>query len=344
MQRIIGESSTLAETLDHVSRVAPLNRPILVVGERGSGKELIAERLHFLSQRWGETFHKVNCAAISEQLLDSELFGHEAGAFTGASRRHLGLFERVDGGTLFMDELATLPLRIQEKLLRIIEYGQFERLGGQTSIEVDVRVVAATNENLPQLAEQGKFRHDLLDRLAFDVINVPPLRERGEDIPVLVDYFATRMCSEIGRDYYSGFSEQALATLKHYSWPGNIRELKNAVERSLCHWHNLDEPIDQVIIDPFAGSSFRSPHLLMRADTIESKPVPQQPPSGDLPSPETNRAELNFQDRVKAFELSVLNDALKKCHNHQGRTAQQLGISYHQLRALLRKYRKELPL
>lgn len=343
MQRIIGESSTLAETLDHVSRVAPLNRPILVVGERGSGKELIAERLHFLSQRWGETFHKVNCAAISEQLLDSELFGHEAGAFTGASRRHLGLFERVDGGTLFMDELATLPLRIQEKLLRIIEYGQFERLGGQTSIEVDVRIVAATNENLPQLAEQGKFRHDLLDRLAFDVIKVPPLRERVEDIPVLVDYFATRMCSEIGRDYYSGFSANALETLKNYSWPGNIRELKNAVERSLCHWHNLDDPIDQVTIDPFAGSSFSSPPSLMREKPIESEAAPLPPPSNTRDSSETNSAAFNFQERVKDFELSLLTDALRKCQNHQGRTAKQLGISYHQLRALLRKYRTELP-
>jgi len=324
MQRIIGESSTLVETLDHVSRVAPLSRPILLIGERGSGKEMIAERLHFLSKRWDEAFHKVNCAAISEQLLDSELFGHEPGAFTGATKLHLGRFERTSGGTLFLDELGTLPLRIQEKLLRIIEYGEFERLGGQKTINVDVRIIAATNENLPKLAEQHKFRHDLLDRLAFDVVKVPPLRMRTEDIPRLVDHFATRMCIELDRDYYSGFSQDAIAKLIAYLWPGNIRELKNVVERSICHWNDLDEPIDHVIINPFEPD-------------IEA---PVSEPSIDTAP--TNQRPKNFHGQVKEFELQLLRHALAACRNHQKETAQFLGMTYHQLRALLKKYRREL--
>src|SRR5690606_14058123 len=162
-----------------------LNRPVLVLGERGSGKELIAERIHFLSSRWESSLHKVNCAAISDQLLDSELFGHEPGSFTGATRVHHGRFERADGGTLFLDELGAMSIRIQEKLLRLIEYGEFERVGGQQTIKVDIRIVAATNADLKKMAKKGKFREDLLDRLAFDVIPVPPLRERLGDIPEL---------------------------------------------------------------------------------------------------------------------------------------------------------------
>src|SRR5690606_34031380 len=148
------------------SQVAPLDKPVLIIGERGTGKELIAARLHFLSQRWEQTYLKMNCAALNENLLESELFGHEAGAFTGASKRHEGRFERADGGTLFIDELATTSAMVQEKLLRVIEYGEFERVGGNRPVKVDTRLVAATNEDLPTLAEQGKFRADLLDRLA----------------------------------------------------------------------------------------------------------------------------------------------------------------------------------
>lgn len=333
MQRIIGESSTLAETLEHVSRVAPLNRPVLVIGERGSGKEMIAERLHFLSQRWGDTFHKINCAAISESLLDSELFGHEAGAFTGATKKRLGIFERVDGGTLFLDELATLPLRIQEKLLRIIEYGEFERLGGQHTIQVDVRIVAATHANLPELAKDGKFRHDLLDRLAFDVVHVPPLRQRKDDIPVLVDHFATRMCQELSRDYYSGFSPHALEQLQNYPWPGNIRELKNVVERSLCHWSDFDEPIDDVIFNPFKSPFLQQLDLEIQASEILDNPTEEEN------SPD---ASQNFHEKVKQFEVSLIQNALETHQHHQGHTAKSMGLSYHQLRALLRKYQQEL--
>ena len=326
MQRIIGESSTLVETLAHVSRVAALNKPILVIGERGSGKEVIAERLHYLSERWQEGFDKINCAAISESLLDSELFGHEVGSFTGATKRHIGRFERAHGGTLFLDELATLPMRIQEKLLRIIEYGELERLGGNETIQVDVRIVAATNADLPELASTGEFRADLLDRLAFDVIKVPPLRKRLEDLHALVDHFASKMSIELELHAYHGFSDRALAALAEYEWPGNIRELRNVVERSLCHWQDTNSAVDEVIIDPFRDSASSS----KSNNNSEGKT--------DIRTAE----KTAFHEQVKRLELKLLREALARNKHHQERSAEDLGLSYHQLRALLRKYKKEL--
>ena len=254
-ERIIGASLAWAEALDHVSLLAPIDRAALVIGERGTGKELIAERLHFLSPRWDHALIKVNCASFSESLLESELFGHEIGAFTGASARHLGRFERASGGTLFLDELGTLPNRVQEKILRVIEYGEFERLGSQQTQSVNVRIIAATNADLPAMVEKGKFRGDLLDRLAFDVIQLPALRQRGDDIVELSNYFAIRMCSELGWDLFPGFSDRAMTKLRAWHWPGNIRELKNAVERSIYRWGSASSPIDTVIIDPFRNTS-----------------------------------------------------------------------------------------
>ena len=206
---MIGDSSALAAALDHLSRLAPINRPVLVLGERGTGKELAAQRLHFLSSRWDAPLLKVNCAAMAETLLESELFGHEAGAFTGATRSHQGRFERADGGTLFLDELATMSPRLQEKLLRLVEYGEFERVGGQKTHQVDVRVVAATNADLPAMAEAGEFRHDLLDRLSFDIVHLPPLRVRHGDTLTLAEHFAIQMSAELGWDYFPGFSDRA---------------------------------------------------------------------------------------------------------------------------------------
>jgi len=230
--RLLGESPSFLEVLDLVSQVAPLDKPVLIVGERGTGKELIAARLHYLSQRWDQEFLKMNCAAISESLLETELFGHDSGAFTGASRTHHGRFERADKGSLFLDELATTSVLVQEKLLRVIEYGEYERVGGSKTMETDVRLIAATNEDLPTLARNGRFREDLLDRLAFDVITLPPLRYRPEDILLLAEQFAVNMAIDLGREYFPGFSERARNVLKTYPWPGNIRELKNL---SLIH-------------------------------------------------------------------------------------------------------------
>ncbi len=338
-QRIVGESSTLVEALDQVSMVAPLDRPVLVLGERGSGKELIAERLHFLSSRWESSLHKLNCAAISDQLLDSELFGHEPGSFTGATRVHHGRFERADGGTLFLDELGAMSVRIQEKLLRLIEYGEFERVGGQKTIKVDIRIIAATNADLKSMAKKGDFRADLLDRLAFDVVKVPPLRERLEDLPELAEHFALRMSHELGWDYYSGFSQSAMQTLLDYTWPGNIRELKNVVERSLYRWGDKDEPIDEIVVDPFPEMpDLTAVHDSSAQSTGESTGV-TAPLQNVLDS---EGAGYDFAGKVKSFELELLRKALATCQYHQKQTAEYLGLSYHQLRALLRKYKSEL--
>jgi len=346
MQRIIGESSTLVDTLDHVSSVASVNRPILVVGERGSGKELIAERLHYLSPRWNKSFHKLNCAAISEPLLDSELFGHEAGAFTGATKQHLGRFERAHGGTLFLDELATMPMRIQEKLLRLIEYGEFERLGGQKTIHVDVRIVAATNADLPALVQQQTFRADLLDRLAFDVIHVPPLRERVSDISALANHFATHMFSELDKDGYEGFSATAMRQMQSHNWPGNIREFKNAIERSVCHWGDNTGPIERVYLDPFlrfhaskGNSNDNSKNNVRNNEEPASSAIQEHPTQNDA---QVVGDSISFSAKIKHLELTLLQQGLHHCHHHQKNTAQYLGLSYHQLRALLKKYHQDL--
>jgi psp operon transcriptional activator len=219
-QPLIGESPVFLEILEHVSRVAQLNRPVLVIGERGTGKELIAARIHFLSPRWDRPFVKLNCAALAESLLETELFGHEAGSFTGASRRRLGRFELANQGSLFLDELSNTSERVQEKVLRVIEYGELERVGGNDMIKTDVRIIGATNEDLPGLAEQGKFRPDLLDRLAFDVITLPPLRERPEDLLPLAEHFAVKMSGELGLDLFQGFSDTAREQMMDYGWPG----------------------------------------------------------------------------------------------------------------------------
>lgn len=223
---LLGEANSFLEVLEQVSHLAPLDKPVLIIGERGTGKELIASRLHYLSSRWQGPFISLNCAALNENLLDSELFGHEAGAFTGAQKRHPGRFERADGGTLFLDELATAPMMVQEKLLRVIEYGELERVGGSQPLQVNVRLVCATNADLPAMVNEGTFRADLLDRLAFDVVQLPPLRERESDIMLMAEHFAIQMCREIKLPLFPGFTERARETLLNYRWPGNIRELK----------------------------------------------------------------------------------------------------------------------
>lgn len=327
-ERIIGNSVSLAQALDQVSRLAPIQRPVLVIGERGTGKELAAERLHFLSTRWDGPFLKVNCAAIAEQLLESELFGHEPGAFTGATRTHRGRFERADGGTLFLDELGTMSTGLQEKLLRAIEYGEFERLGGQTTIQVDVRVIAATNADLRQLARTGRFRADLLDRLSFDVVHLPPLRHRLSDVPELAHHFAVQMCAELGWDLFPGFTDAAAMKLLEHPWPGNVRELKNVVERSVSRWPDPASPLADIVIDPF-DSPFAdwsgAPEAGAGGGEVQQAPAPARP--------------VKFSRAVADFEKRLLRQALDANDNHQGETAKALGLSYDQLRGLLRKHR-----
>src|SRR3954465_9625373 len=190
--QFIGQSLAFLDAVERASRAAPLNRPVLVIGERGTGKELVAERLHRLSPRWAGALVTMNCAALPETLIEAELFGHEAGSFTGATKTRIGRFEEADGGTLFLDELATLSQGAQERLVRAVEYGGGARIGASKPMHVDVRIVAATNEHLPRLAEEGRFRADLLDRLSFEVVTLPPLRHRNSDIPVLADHFPRR--------------------------------------------------------------------------------------------------------------------------------------------------------
>ncbi len=314
---LIGEAESFLEVLEQVSRLAPLDKPVLVIGDRGTGKELIASRIHFLSRRWQGPFISLNCAALNENLLDSELFGHEAGAFTGAQKRHPGRFERADGGTLFLDELATAPMMVQEKLLRVIEYGELERVGGSQPLQVNVRLVCATNASLPELVDEGKFRADLLDRLAFDVVQLPPLRERRSDIMLLAEQFAIQMCRELGWLLFPGFTPQARQTLLEYGWPGNIRELKNVVERSVYRHGSSDSPVDNIILDPF-----------MRTAT----PKPEQP-DVSLPA-----LPLDLRQWQQHSEKMLVETSLAQGKYNQKRAAQLLGVTYHQLRALLKKH------
>lgn len=327
-QRVIGSSELWHQVLQQASQVAPLNRPVLLVGERGTGKELIAERLHYLSLRWQQPYLQVNCAAMTENLLESELFGHEIGAFTGATRSRAGLFERADGGTLFLDELATASLPVQEKLLRVIEYGRFERVGGSKTLQVDVRVVAACNEDLPTLVALGRFRGDLLDRLAFDVLNLPPLRYRKEDIAELAEHFALRMCLELGYDFFSGFAPPAMQQLLAHDWPGNVRELKNVVERSIYRHADPTQPVAEMVLDPFVSP--------WRTTSLHGSTMAVTEPTSALSVSPAESCDLKAE--LAQFEQSFIQRALQQQHFNQRRTAQVLGLSYDQLRAALRKY------
>jgi len=338
--RFIGESPAFLDALEQVSQVASLNRPILVVGERGTGKEQIASRIHFLSERWDQSYLQINCATLSDELIDSELFGHESGAFTGASKLHLGRFERANGGSLFLDELATISGRTQEKLLRVIEYGEFERLGGKQSIKTDVRIIAATNEDLPSLAEQGKFRDDLLDRLAFDVITLPPLRERLEDIPLLTTHFANNMTIEIGNEFFPGFTDAAMESLCQYQWPGNVRELKNTIERTVYRAGNDTSKIHKIFFDPFE-SPYR-PRKINRTNVASLVDKSEVKPESQTVATQCAIKQLSLpidlKMKVNEFECSLIQRALNENKHNQRKTAESLGLTYHQLRAHLKKH------
>lgn len=339
--KLIGTSDSFLHVLDQASQLTQIDRPVLIVGERGTGKELIAERLHFLSERWAKPLIKMNCAAIQETLLESELFGHDAGAFTGAIRRHAGRFERARNGSLFLDELATLSLSAQEKLLRVIEYGEYERLGGSDTLKADVRLIAATNLDLPSHASQGKFRLDLLDRLAFDVITLPPLRERQEDIMLLAEHFAVKMSKELGREYFGGFTDQATDQLNGHLWPGNVRELKNVIERAVYRLVDPTEPVDTLAFDPFDSPYRPAATLSVPLDAKQApKQDPQQerepqPPSDEKPTPSL---PLDFHRECRKNEKLLLEMAMSQAQFNQKAAAKLLGLSYHQLRNQLMKH------
>jgi psp operon transcriptional activator len=333
---LIGSSSIFLDAVERASAAAPLNRPVLVIGERGTGKELVAERLHRLSPRWGGPLVSLNCAALPENLIDAELFGYEAGAFTGAARARAGRFEDADGGTLFLDEIATLSPAAQERLLRVVEYGELTRIGSNRAIAVDVRLVGATNEDLPGLVDRGRFRADLLDRLSFEVITLPPLRERAEDIEALALHFARRMAAELGWSRFPGFTPAATALLDNHAWPGNVRELKNVVERSLYRWADADSPVGRIILDPFESPWRPAPHPSVAAAPAKPAISPVAEASA-MPTPALTGVN-DFRAAVHAYEREILVQALERCRHNQRRTAAALSLSYDQLRHALKRH------
>ena len=310
--RIVQASGHVERILQQVQQVASVPRPVLVRGERGTGKELIAAALHYGGERADRPFVKLNCSALSENLLESELFGHEKGSFTGAGDTRRGRFETADGGTLFLDEIGNTTLEFQKILLRVIEYQEFERIGGSRTIRVDVRIVAATNADLEAEIEAGRFRADLYDRLRFTEISLPPLRERREDIRPLVDYFTRQLAGEVPSIPPRSFDETCLSVLDAYAWPGNVRELKFAVERALC---------------------------VARGDRVTISDLPPEIVGGrDYPPLEHPGGEGTFDEQMTAVERSLLLRALERSRGSQKEAAASLRLTYDRFRHLLRKH------
>jgi transcriptional regulator with PAS, ATPase and Fis domain len=297
---IVGETDGMHQVLERVVQIAPVAATVLVTGESGTGKELVARGIHALSPRRHKAFIAVNVAALSETLLESELFGHEKGAFTGAIDSRRGLFELAHGGTIFLDEIGEMPLATQTKLLRVLEQREFHRVGGEKPIKVDVRIVAATNQDLRQLVAIREFRRDLYFRLNVLSIELPPLRERREDIPLLVETFVREVSEDHDRDF-PGISAEAMEILTAYSWPGNVRELRNLVE-------------SMVVLSP--GRVIRPediPDEIRGGRGMSLLPVPIARPSGNADTPATRdvRPELEFIFRT-LVELRVDMDDLRR--------------------------------
>jgi len=340
--QVIGQSSAFLDALELASRAAALDRPVLVIGERGTGKELIAERLHHLSSRWAGPLIVMNCAALPENLIEAELFGHEAGSFTGAAKTRHGRFEEADGGTLFLDELGMLSMPAQDRLLRAVEYGEITRIGASKPISVDVRIVAATNENLPTQVDRGKFRADLLDRLSFEVITLPPLRAREGDIPLLAEHFGRRMSVELDWTNWPGFDPRAMAELQSYPWPGNVRELRNTVERAVYRHEDPERPIHEIVFNPFsspwapeAAREFRRELPTQSAPAEQSASRPDDEAMHTGLSAQTN----DFRAAVTEYERVLLEDALRRNRFNQRATASALNLSYDQLRHALKRHK-----
>jgi len=338
-EQFIGQSLAFLDAVERASRAAALNRPVLVIGERGTGKELIAERLHHLSQRWAGPLIVMNCAALPENLIEAELFGHEAGSFTGAAKTRHGRFEESDGGTLFLDELGTLSMPAQDRLLRAVEYGEITRIGASKPISVDVRIVAATNESLPAQVDNGKFRADLLDRLSFEVITLPPLRAREGDVPLLAEHFGRRMAVELDWPNWPGFTPRAAAELQAYHWPGNVRELRNVVERAVYRHEDPERAVDEIVFDPF--HSPWAPQSRAPAVRTSSAPSAEQEDSTAIETPAAPPASsaTDFRSAVADYERALLEDGLRRNRFNQRATAAALGLTYDQLRHALKRHK-----
>jgi DNA-binding NtrC family response regulator len=300
----IGASPAFLAVVEQARELAPIPRPILIRGERGTGKELLARFVHAASPRRCGPYLIVNCGAFQDELLVSHLFGHEKGSFTGATERHVGLFEKAHRGTLFLDEIANLSRNAQARLHRVVEYQTFQRIGGAESIEVDVRVIAATNADLGAMIERGDFMVDLYDRLRFAEVTLPPLRQRPEDVPLLVDHFVAHLHEELPDLGRARFTEAAMASLAAYSWPGNVRELRNVIERLYCCDRDRTIQVGELPLEVAATEPIRG----------------------------------SFSQRVAAFERTLLASALQDAGGNQRAAARQLGMSYDQFRHYYRKY------
>ena len=339
----IGESEVFLDFQQRIADAAAVDRSVLVIGERGSGKEMAASRLHYLSKRWQKNLVTVNCAALAPTLIESELFGYEQGAFTGANKTRKGRFEEAQGGTLFLDEIGNIPMQVQEKILRVVEYGTYERVGSSVTHEADVRIIGATNADLKQMCKEGKFKEDLLDRLSFEVVFIPPLRERGDDILLLANYFAQRMAMECGQDI-PVFTEDVQQMLKTYSWPGNVRELKNTIERAV--YRSKGDIISSIVLDPF-----RNPYTYETNDVpggISNAGKVLEVEKTDMSeSDQAGKKEFSFDslpldslDQTKdALEASFVQRALKQAQGNQREAAKLMKITYDQFRGLYRKHK-----
>jgi len=303
--KILGTSRQIGELLDQVRRVAEVPRPVLIVGERGTGKELVARAIHFAAGPTRRPIVTVNCAAFQDPLLESELFGHEKGAFTGADAVRQGKFELADGGTLFLDEISHMSLAFQEKVLRVVEYGTFTRVGGTQELRTMARIIAATNRDLRDEIRKGQFLADLFDRLTFETIHVPPLRDRNGDVPVLAQFFLDQFAEEVPAFAGKKLSRAAIQALQRYRFPGNVRELKNIIERAACR-------------------------------DLAAEITPED--LGLLPQEEPASGAGSFHDKLDALAHRLLWDALAQSGGNQARAARQLGLPYHQFRYYLKKH------
>lgn len=308
---IVGESKAIKKVLETIEKIAPTNSRVLITGENGTGKELVARAIYKLSNRSNKPFVEVNCAAIPNELIESELFGHEKGAFTGASSQRIGKFEQANGGTLFLDEIGDMSLNAQAKVLRSIEEGVIERVGGKNKIPVDVRIIAATNKNLIKEIEEGKFREDLFHRLSVIVINIPPLRERREDIPLLIEHFTKKICDE-NKFPLKKFSDEAIDYLKYLDWKGNVRELRNFIERIIIMNPNPIYTLEDVKKHLFSYSTKEN---------------------------EIDFNIENFQEFKDQIEKIFLLKKLKQYNWNISKTAEAIGIQRSHLYNKIKKYK-----